>query len=233
MEEISITLENQISKFQQLKAEWQKAKETKVIPFYEYTDSLISDMDKMLSSSDLTDDGIKMLKLFQFNHEFEKIHIPGRIDLNFILAFSSTDNKIKYFIEYNNQLNDNEYWTRLGDVHQHQDYNPVPYGILKALFTNDREGRENLMNEEEKEFFKTLPEQVSIFRAMSLKEFESGEFRFSWTLDKEISEKFKKRNEMLYGEEHVVHSLQVSKKDILAFLNSREEQEIIYLHNCS
>ena len=226
-------LEEQISRFQQLKAKWQKAKETTIIPFYEYTDSLISDNEEMLSSNDLRNDYIKMVKLYLFNSEFEKLHIPGGMDLNFILASSSTDNKIKYFIEYNNQLNDIEYWTKLSEVYQFQDYNPVPYEILKALFTHDGKGRENLMNEEEKEFFKTLPDQVSIFRAMSLKEFESGEFRFSWSMDKKISEKFKKRNKMLYKEEHVVHSLQVSKKDILAFLDSRKEKEIIYLHNNS
>jgi hypothetical protein len=234
MQEVKeITVKDEISRFQRLKVEWQKAKETKDIPFYEYTDSLISDIEVMLSSNDLTDESVGLNKLFKFNYEFEKIHIPGFIDLNYILSFSSTPDKIRIFLQYNNQLNDNEYWTRLSEVYQLQDYNPVPYGVLKALFTNDRKGRENLMKEEEREFFETLPDEILIFRAMSLKEFESGEFRISWTLKEPVAKKFKKRNEMLYEGEHVIHSISVLKKDVIAYLNDSEEHEIIYLHNCS
>jgi len=232
MENIDITFEGQILEFQKLKEEWKTAKKTKTIPFYEYTDSLIADFEEMILDDDL-EDYIKMIKLSSFNIHFKKIHISGKLDLFFILSFSSTGDKIKYFIEYNNQLSDDEYWRHLSQIYQYQDYNPVPYEILKALFKNNRKGKENLMEQEEKEIFETLPDQVLIYRAMSLKEFESGKFRLSWTLDKKVSEKFKERNSMLYSEEHVIHNLTVSKKDILAFFDGRDEKEIIYLHNNS
>jgi hypothetical protein len=233
MKETEITLEAQLSKFQKLKAEWEVAKENTVYPFAEYTDSLITTVEEIIQTEEPFGNDLKIFKIFSNNMELENIHIPGGVTIGYILGCCSRDARIENFIKYNNHLDDEDYWKRLSDAYQNQDYNPVPYSTLKKLFTSDRKGSENLMNPEERVFFQSLPEEIEIYRAMSMEELKREEFRFSWTLDKKVAEKFKKRNEMLYKTDQLVHNMTVSKKDVLAYLNEREENEIIYLHNCS
>ena len=53
------------------------------------------------------------------------------------------------------------------------------------------------MDKDKRRVYDELPDVVMIYRGMSVKEFNSGDFRLSWTLDKNIAEEFKKKRTAL------------------------------------
>lgn len=60
------------------------------------------------------------------------------------------------------------------------------------MFSSKRGGKESIMDKDKRRVYDELPDVVMIYRGMSVKEFNSGDFRLSWTLDKNIAEEFKK-----------------------------------------
>jgi hypothetical protein len=211
------------------KKEWEELKRNNNFQFPEYTDAKIEELEHILSRKPQksTDESIIQFKSMNILNEVHNAHFKGRVDLSYILNFSTTSDKIIYFIKYHHLLPDDKYWEYLSFAYQNQDYNPVPNEILKTLFSSDKSGKENLMTKEEIIFLDSLPEVFSIYRAMSIEEVNSKKYRFSWTLDKEIAEKFSERNKLLYKTEMVVKEIEIKKKDVIAYLNGRKEKEII------
>jgi hypothetical protein len=81
-----------------------------------------------------------------------------------------------------------------------------------------------LMNDEELDYFNSLPDTIKIYRGYRMKR-RSG---LSWTLDRKIAEFY------AYSEWHrrikapgTVVSIIVPKKEVFAYVNEREEHEII------
>jgi len=124
------------------------------------------------------------------------------------------------------------YWYALGLAYTCAD-NLYPYReYVKAAFSSKRKGREALMNEEELKVWKNLPQQVYIYRGMTIEEQESGDFGVSWSLSIEKAEFFAyeyTRNHYTKNLTKTVQHLKVDKKDIIAFFNEREEEEVIYI----
>lgn len=212
-----------------IKSEWEKIKKEENKPFSEFTDSKIEELEQLLNS-DLKE-YIILSKSTSIISMLDNEHFKINLTLDDVFLDTYSSDKIMVFIKYQNQLSDNEYWKKLAEIYTQQDYNPVPYEILFALFNSPRKGKENLMNEEEKNIFNSLPDQIRIYRSMSKNELESGKFRFSWTLDEEVADNFMERSEMLYDDEMIIHSILINKNDALAYLDGRNEKEIIYIQN--
>ena len=64
----------------------------------------------------------------------------------------------------------------------------------------------------------------------ALKENETG-FGVSWTLNKAIAEQFVERKKHSSNDVMVVHKLTIPKSKVVAYFNSRKEEEIIYIEN--
>lgn len=163
--------------------------------------------------------------------QLNECHFTNKVDLDFILEVEKGEHKIRYFIEYMGELSDSDYWKMLSYVHLRADYSNFPNEILKTLFSSNRKEKEMLMNPGELELLNLLPEKLLIFRGMSKKEYESGNFNISWTLNKEKAEFFANRNDRSGKIEQFIHELEVDKKDIIAYLIGRGEDEIIYIKN--
>ena len=89
------------------------------------------------------------------------------------------------------------------------------------------------MTKEEQMFLKNLPDKVKIYRGMTKAEKESGYFGVSWTLRKKVAEFFCNdygRNYDTRDEEKIVHWLLINKKDIIAVIQDRKEEEVIYIN---
>ncbi|MEC5167232.1 hypothetical protein RCH18_002984 [Flavobacterium sp. PL11] len=87
------------------------------------------------------------------------------------------------------------------------------------------------MSEEERIFFENLPETVTIYRGCSLKEIKSNNFRFSWSLDKNVADFFAfDYNKNLKIKSNIVVRT-VSKNSLIAYFNGRDEQEVIYIQD--
>jgi hypothetical protein len=87
------------------------------------------------------------------------------------------------------------------------------------------------MTKNESDYLKGLPEQLTIYRGMTEKEFTQKTFGISWTLKQETAEFFAKvyfRNFDTNKLKKIVHQIKINKTDVIAFFNGRQEYEIIY-----
>jgi hypothetical protein len=144
--------------------------------------------------------------------------------------------KFQAFLALKPILKGKLYWHTLRRAYELSD-NLFQYrfDVLNA-FQSDEPYREYLMDKEERKFLKGLPERVTIYRGMTSKEKKSGYFGSSWTLGKEKAGFFAHiygRNMATRDLKKTIHKLEVNKSEILAYMNSRGEEEVIYIHNKS
>ena len=120
-------------------------------------------------------------------------------------------------------------YTGSDDLFEYRDY-------LKELFESDEPYRDFILNREGRKYLIELPNEITIYRGMTIAEFESKEFGISWSLKKEVAEFFANkymRNFSTKGEKTKVHKLKISKDQILAYFNERNEHEIIYIQRAN
>jgi hypothetical protein len=126
-------------------------------------------------------------------------------------------------------VDDKTYWMLLGYCYTNSYLAFDEKFILKLLFTSKRQHKEYLMNEEERNQYDLLPNEVTIYRGCSVKEIESGDFRLSWTLNKDVAIFF--ANEYRSNKHLIcdVVELVVKKESLLGYFNERQEEEVIYI----
>jgi hypothetical protein len=151
----------------------------------------------------------------------------GRESYDADIMSTPKDRVMKVFMKYQDTFTDEEYWRELRYVYTLQDFMELPYEIYKALFNSKRSKKELLMDEEERVFLEQLPDKLTIYRGGASKESETG-YGVSWTLNKSIAQQFVDRKKYLVKDEMVVHQLEIPKSKVVAYFNSRQEQEIIY-----
>jgi hypothetical protein len=195
-------------------------------PFAEYTTELIDELKLIVEKKD---EMIAAARGSMIIRELSEVHFKKKIDLDYILNFCPSGERILMLHRYGDRLTDKEYWKQLKGSYTSQDYNSVPYVFLENMFKSDRNHRKHLMNNREQKLLNSLPEKVNVYRAMSVEEAEGGKYRLSWTLDLEIAEKFVDRNEMIYGTDMTIRKMEIAKKDIIAVFLDRKEQEVIYI----
>lgn len=105
-----------------------------------------------------------------------------------------------------------DYWSTLGITDESKS---------KFLSWFKEANKEYLMNKREQKKFDKLPERITIYRGVNNPKFKYG---FSWTIDKRIASWFANRYE---NKESYVYECTVDKKDILCYLDIRNEKEVI------
>lgn len=152
-------------------------------------------------------------------------------ELNYykIASFTQPSDLIKLFIEYSDRFSDQEYWQNLGNAYLIQNYKKIPYKTYYKLFSSSRPFRQELMSEEEREILAKLPKKIKIFRGGTLTEKKTKKYGISWTLDKKIAEQFADIKKIRDKKEMIILEKTISKDEVIAYFNSREEEEIIYL----
>lgn len=127
-------------------------------------------------------------------------------------------------------ISDKKYWTMIGLTWESCD-NLIHYREeVKSLFRSKRKFRQYLMSSAGQSSLNKLPEEITIFRGMTVDEFKSGDFGISWSLKKEVAEFFAKyfRNCHVTYYPKTICELKIKKSDVIAFFNGRNEEEIIY-----
>lgn len=84
-----------------------------------------------------------------------------------------------------------------------------------------------IMDEDEYNAYKELPDVIDIYRGGFLDEKESGIYGLSWTTDYEVAEFFNDRHKFTKDGGTVIYHTAISKKDVLAYFLQRDEFEII------
>jgi hypothetical protein len=86
------------------------------------------------------------------------------------------------------------------------------------------------MDNKELKLLSKLPNEITIYRWGSKTELKTKKFGVSWTFDKNIAENFANVKSIRDKKEMVVIEKIISKKDVVAYLISRKEEEIIYIY---
>jgi len=93
--------------------------------------------------------------------------------------------------------------------------------VWKRCFKYIKDNKIIIMDDEDKKIYDNLPDEVTIYRGSV---YEDG---ISWTLSKEKAEWFRDRFD---EKDSKVFEKTIQKKDIIAYFNGRDEQEIIFLN---
>lgn len=129
-------------------------------------------------------------------------------------------------------LSGREYWELAGNVWVDSEncyqYKDEWYEILTA----DPAGREFMSSEDSRCVFTLTPErggllpETKIYRGFSHEDALSG---FSWTLDRARAKWFARRSVRRKGDIPKVASATVAREHVIAYITSRDEQEIVLL----
>lgn len=152
-----------------------------------------------------------------------------------ILVLVDSGLRFHMFSRLSKLLSDKGYWYALSKAYTGGDW-PDNYTIddKRGFFGSHRRFREYLMTSAERRYLDSLPKKVTIYRAMTTIERESGEFGISWTLSKKVAEFFAyeyQRYAKYQDHEKVIHTLEVDKETIIAYFSGRKEREVIYNHS--
>jgi hypothetical protein len=157
----------------------------------------------------------------------------NNIDYKTQMLYASSDDKIKYLYAYKDKIEDDgEFWSSLNENYTMSSNNYNYKKELRELFTSTRPNKESLMNEAEREKIKNFPNEIKIYRGMSIIEEESKDYGISWSLNKNIAEKFAEtylHNYTTRNIPHIVKEIVIQKSEIVAYFEERNEEEIIYL----
>ena len=163
---------------------------------------------------------------FLLKHEFLK----GEATLDYVLMGMDPVDASLCLLEQAETLSDQEYWQKLSETYVLKEFVNIPTDIIHKLFTYPKDHRESMMDESEYKVFEELPEVVTVYRAMSKKEYNSASYRISWTLSEEVAENFVERQKIYFGVgDSLVKTMEVDKGKIIAYLNGRNEEEVIVL----
>jgi hypothetical protein len=156
----------------------------------------------------------------------------GNSHLSLIEGLPIGISKWQVFLSIKPLLKGKKYWYALSSAYGMSD-NLFHYRTdVRLAFSNNEPQREYLMSNTERTYLNRLPEKITIYRAMTENELKGKSFGVSWTLKKEVAEFFAKEYQRNYSTKHlkkVVHQMTIGKSEVIAFFNSRQEFEIIYI----
>jgi hypothetical protein len=163
-----------------------------------------------------------------FNNLIKEFKTTGISDWTTIGAYIGSENVFKIFSHLQNDLKDKDYWTVLGECYVMSSFSHSNYSNIITFFQSKRSDRINIMTEEEKFEFDSLPDEIKIYRGCSEHEIKSGNYRFSWTTKKSVAQFFAKRNAEIHSVKSSVVMKKIRKADVFAFFNRRKEFEVLY-----
>ena len=138
--------------------------------------------------------------------------------------------------EIQDQMTDAEYWEHLSWVWTNSESNCMDKKVWKRLLSSPRPESHKMMTEDEQKFLASLPDRITVYRGFKARGRIGGRSMLSnrkgrsWTLSREKAEWF---TNITFGiglgekKPHMVRSLSVNKSEVLAYLNDRDEQEIL------
>lgn len=174
--------------------------------------------------------GIKKSQSIKLEEYFKKYQVGYKSQID----FCSSDDKIPLFYSYRNKLKtDIEYWKTLKEAYTLSSNNFQYQKELIELFTSEKSNKQYLMSEEERNILNRMPSRIKIFRGMTVDEYKNGIFGISWTLEKEIAQKFASTYIHNYATHEIpktIKELTINKNEVIAYFSERNEEEIIYIH---
>jgi hypothetical protein len=129
--------------------------------------------------------------------------------------------RVDAFIKIADKLSDTDYWKLLSSLWVDTENQYAYVNQWKELLNSDRPYRHYMMNEEEEQLLRSLPDEVTIYRGCQSGLNETG---LSWTLDKAKAKFFANR----FGKNGIILEKKIPRSSIIAVLTGRNESEVIY-----
>ena len=107
--------------------------------------------------------------------------------------------KFQVFLAIRPLLSDKDYWFALREAYDMSDDLYQYREDVKFAFNADCNDKGYLMVDKELAYLRKLPEEIKIYRAMTVDELESGDFGVSWTLDKSVAAFFAEKYQRNYS----------------------------------
>lgn len=126
------------------------------------------------------------------------------------------------FKEVMEHMQDDMYWEILSDVWTNSENIWQNIDEWKSLLSSDRKGKAAFMSKEERAIYNALPDKVTAYRGYQPALNMAG---LSYSLSKDKAEWFANR----YSKKGKVIKVTVPKKKVFAYLDGRNEKEIIIL----
>ena len=133
--------------------------------------------------------------------------------------------RLQAFSQIVDEIDDKTYWRMLGDIWTDSENIWQNEAEWQMFLSAKRALRRHLMNKDECKVLKALPDMVYIFRGSSKSERRVG---MSWTTELVKAEWFANRFTKPQDVGFVTSAC-VDKKDIIAYINRRGEDEVIVL----
>jgi hypothetical protein len=127
------------------------------------------------------------------------------------------------FADIADQMDDAAYWDLLAIVWMESENIPQMQDVWDTLLADDRPGRENMMDDEERAALAALPDVVTVYQGHTT----ARDDGWSWTTDRTMAAWFARRFAELEDSEPVVTTGHVRREDITAYLLGRHEHEVL------
>ena len=174
-----------------------------------------------------------------------RVHADPRLqalvdhDYDRFLSLHGHEDALAAFISIQDSLDGEEYWRLLRGVWVRAEQ-VQPRDTWKDLLSQHSEWRATMMTDEERADLASLPDQVMVYRGVGNPEHTHG---FSWTLDRQRAEWFAYRFlgaplaamfrltnfDPQHRPEPTLITGQVAHADVIAYLQQRDEEEIVAL----
>lgn len=142
-------------------------------------------------------------------------------DFNRAIWWYERPYRMQTFIELMDEMSHEEYWDILGSIWTDSENLWQYNSFLGMLLHSKRPGREHMMDEEERTFLSALPDEFSIYRGHQGKRNRNG---WSWSLSYGKAKWFGFRFSQKGA---AVARATVKKSDVIAYLDGRNEFEIV------
>lgn len=144
-------------------------------------------------------------------------------DLHSIFLRITNPYKLAFFKYVNEYLSEKDFAETLIECYTITEFTSDNTNVSKSEMLQffKKAKKEYLMDEYELETYKSLPEQVEIYRGVRDPKYK---YEFSWTLDYDKADWFANRFDTGTP---IVYSCLINKSDILAYIASRGEEEVI------
>jgi hypothetical protein len=121
--------------------------------------------------------------------------------------------------------NPSAFWKLVGDVWQDSENIRQNLAKWKRIWSSPIEDREACMSGEDIRIFKSLSDEVEVWRGMNHKHYKRGLGGLSWTLDQDKAIWFASR--FPHWGRPLVAKAVINKPDVLAYFGGRNESEIV------
>jgi hypothetical protein len=130
--------------------------------------------------------------------------------------------RLDAFLGICRDLSNKDYWSLLLSTWLDTEFPTINKEVWLQLFTRKTPGKRKVMSSKERRVLRDLPDKdIDIYRGYGDEQHKDG---ISWTLSYEKASWFATR---FYKEAPIVAEGICDKKDIIAYLNDREEEEIV------